>query len=44
LCNHVRDGMATGRAKGLNHLKHGITPTAAEIELQQLIAAAQKGP
>lgn len=43
LCDHVRDGMAAGTGKGLDHLQHRVTLPAAEIELQQLIAAAQQG-
>ncbi len=41
--DHVGDGLATGADKGLDHPEHGVTLAADEIQLQQLITAAQQG-
>jgi hypothetical protein len=35
--------MAAGAAKGFDHLGPRVTLPSAEIDLQQLIAAAQQG-
>ena len=40
--DHVKDELSTGTTKGLNQFQHGVPPSAAEIELEQLISARQQ--